>query len=132
MSLSARQQRMLDGIERVLQASEPKMASMFAIFTRLTKDEGPAMTERLRSRRLALGFSAPWLLPPRLLPPRLLPSSRNLGAFVLLPVALAMLITGILLGGPPRGCDARLTGVSLNGSSSSQAASPAYPRVCYK
>jgi hypothetical protein len=122
MSLSARQQRMLDGIERMLQASEPKMASMFAIFTRLTKDEGPAMTERLRSRLLAHRLLAPWLLA----------ANRNLGALVLLPVALAMLITGILLGGPPRGCDARPTGVSLNGSSNSQAVSPAYPRVCYK
>jgi hypothetical protein len=65
MSLPARQQRMLDGIERVLQASEPKLASMFAIFARLTSDEGPAMTERLRPRRLD---------------PRRLAHNRNLGA----------------------------------------------------
>jgi hypothetical protein len=121
MSLSARQQRMLDSIERVLQANEPKMASMFAIFTRLTKDEGPAMTERGCSRNRVRGL---WLAP-----------SRTLGAFVVLPVALAMLIAGLMLGGPARGsaaCDARLTGLMLNGSGTSRGVSPAYPRVCYK
>lgn len=39
MSLTARQCRALDSIERQLGAREPKLASMFAMFTRLTKDE---------------------------------------------------------------------------------------------
>lgn len=39
MSLTARQCRALDSIEQQLGAREPKLASMFAIFTRLTKDE---------------------------------------------------------------------------------------------
>jgi hypothetical protein len=102
MSLPARQQRVLDMIEGVLQASEPKLAAMFAMFARLTGGEGPASgavpvggdgpagsqppspgapllrrRRRLRSRpprwrRLRL---APFRLAPfRLVPLRLLPS----------------------------------------------------------
>lgn len=39
MSLSARQCRALDTIEQQLRAGEPRLASMFAIFTTLNKDE---------------------------------------------------------------------------------------------
>lgn len=112
MSLPARQQRMLDGIEKILQASEPKMAAMFAIFTRLTAAEGPASTERVRSRRLMSG--------------------PGLGAFVLLPLALSMLITGLLLGGPARGCGARPSGLAFAGAGASRVVSPGYSGVCYK
>jgi len=37
MSLPAGQQRVLDGMERALQASEPHMASMFAILNSSSK-----------------------------------------------------------------------------------------------
>jgi len=77
---------MLDGIEKILQASEPKMAAMFAIFTRL----------------------------------------------ILLPLALSMLITGLLLGGPARGCDARPIGLAFAGAGTSRVVSPGYSGVCYK
>jgi hypothetical protein len=51
VSLPARQQRVLDGIATAVAASEPQLASMFAIFTKLTSPDGPARTERLpRSR----------------------------------------------------------------------------------
>ena len=43
MSLSARQQRVLDQIERTLQAADPRLASMFAAFSRLAPTQaGPA------------------------------------------------------------------------------------------
>jgi hypothetical protein len=48
VSLPACQQRVLDGIERGLQTCEPRLASMFAIFTRLTRDEAVPQRESLR------------------------------------------------------------------------------------
>ncbi|HXP56242.1 MAG TPA: hypothetical protein VN847_14855 [Streptosporangiaceae bacterium] len=39
MTLSARQQAVLDQIERALQAADPQLRSMFSIFTRLTSQE---------------------------------------------------------------------------------------------
>jgi hypothetical protein len=39
MTLSARQQAVLDQIERALQAADPQLRSMFSIFTRLTSHE---------------------------------------------------------------------------------------------
>jgi hypothetical protein len=39
MSMSARQERILARMAHSLHASEPRLTSMFAIFTRLTRDE---------------------------------------------------------------------------------------------
>ena len=39
MTLPVAQQRVLDRMEGALQASEPHLASMFSIFTRLNADE---------------------------------------------------------------------------------------------
>jgi hypothetical protein len=49
MSLPACQQRVLDTIENALQRREPRLASMFAMFTRLTRGEGLPRTERLEA-----------------------------------------------------------------------------------
>ena len=51
MSLTARQCRALDSIERQLGAREPRLASMFAMFTRLTKDELLPQMETIKVRR---------------------------------------------------------------------------------
>jgi hypothetical protein len=57
VSLPACQQRALDGIEGALQACEPRLASMFAIFTRLARDEAVPRTESLRAEtRVAWGW----------------------------------------------------------------------------
>jgi hypothetical protein len=48
VSLPAGQQQVLDRIESDLEAGEPRLRSMFAIFTRLTRDEGAPRTESLR------------------------------------------------------------------------------------
>jgi Protein of unknown function (DUF3040) len=51
MSLPARHQRVLDRIEHSLHACEPRLVSMFAIFTMLTEDEAMPRQEELPSRR---------------------------------------------------------------------------------
>lgn len=51
MSLTARQCRALDSIEQQLGAREPRLASMFAMFTRLTKDELLPPMETIQVRR---------------------------------------------------------------------------------
>jgi hypothetical protein len=56
MSLPVGQQRVLDDIEDALQASEPRLASMYAIFTRLTKNELRPRREELSVGRLRLGL----------------------------------------------------------------------------
>ena len=48
VSLPAGQQQILDRIETALEDGEPRLRSMLAIFTRLTRDEGAPQTESLR------------------------------------------------------------------------------------
>ena len=48
MSLPACQERMLSAIEKTLRAGEPRLASIFAIFTRLASGEELPRTEQLR------------------------------------------------------------------------------------
>lgn len=52
MSLPARQARVLGRIERSLHAGEPRLTSMFAIFTKLAGDEEMPPLEELDSRWL--------------------------------------------------------------------------------
>jgi hypothetical protein len=54
MSLPATQEHLLLGLEGELQASEPRLAAMFAIFTRLARDEELPRLEQLTAepRRL--------------------------------------------------------------------------------
>jgi hypothetical protein len=47
MSLPACQERILGGIERALRTAEPRLASRFAMFTRLTRDEELPSIEQL-------------------------------------------------------------------------------------
>ncbi len=69
MSLPAREQQVLDGIETVLQAGEARLTSMFVSFTRLAGDEEKPGMEELRpparrslaTRRWAAGGSGEWL-----------------------------------------------------------------------
>ena len=50
MSLPARQQRVLDQIETILQARDPALTSMFATFARLTAQEAMPKIEELKGR----------------------------------------------------------------------------------
>lgn len=47
MSLPAGQQRILDGIAETMRLTEPRLTTMFAIFTRLTKNEPRPRREQL-------------------------------------------------------------------------------------
>lgn len=47
VSLPSYQQTVLNGMDRALEDRDPRLATMFAIFTRLTRDDGPPVTERL-------------------------------------------------------------------------------------
>lgn len=55
MGLPARQRRVLDRIEDSLEGTDPRLATMFAIFGRLTRDEEMPRIEELR-HRLAIMF----------------------------------------------------------------------------
>jgi hypothetical protein len=52
VNLPTGQQQVLDWIESDLEAGDPRLRSMFAIFTRLTRDEGAPPTESLRPEGL--------------------------------------------------------------------------------
>jgi Protein of unknown function (DUF3040) len=82
MGLPACQQRVLDRMEGTLKASEPHLAAMFAIFTRLSAGE-PVGAESLAARRR-------WWQRP----------GPTLAALVLVPVMFAVIVTGVLLGSP--------------------------------
>lgn len=58
MGLPAGQQRVLDSIEDALRAAEPKLASMYAIFARLTRGEARPAREELPERRSLRSWSA--------------------------------------------------------------------------
>jgi hypothetical protein len=58
VSLPASQQRALDAIESALQEREPRLASMFTIFTRLARDEAVPRTESFRA---GTRFPGGWL-----------------------------------------------------------------------
>ena len=83
MGLPAVQQRVLDRMEGTLKASEPHLAAMFAIFSRLSAGE-PIRRESLAARRRRW-----WLRP-----------GAALSVLVLVPIMFAVIITGVLLGGP--------------------------------
>jgi hypothetical protein len=60
MSLPARQQQALDRIEQTLVAEEPRLGSLFAVFTRLTRHEAMPGTEQVASRLRRLLRPAGW------------------------------------------------------------------------
>ncbi|HEY6314420.1 MAG TPA: hypothetical protein VIY52_26990 [Streptosporangiaceae bacterium] len=83
MSLPAAQQRVLDRMEGTLQVSEPHLAGMFAIFTRLNLNEPVGAEPLARPRRRT----------------RWLRHGTALYAFVLVPVMFTMIIIGAMLSG---------------------------------
>lgn len=84
MTLPVAEQRVLDRIEGALQASEPRLASMFSIFTQINADE-PVGAEPLARPRPG----------PRRL--RWLGAGTTIYAFVLVPVMFVMITIGALL-----------------------------------
>jgi len=104
VTLPVDQQRVLDRIEGALHASEPQLASMFSIFTRLNADEPlgaePLARPRPRSGRL-----------------RWLRAGTTIYAFVLVPVMFAMITIGALLSSRAHAVAACQTGYSSGAGS---------------
>lgn len=99
MSPPVWQQRVLDRMESALQASEPHLASMFAIFARLNAAEPVGAEPRARPCRR-----------------RWSPSGTAFYAVVLIPVMFAMLLAA-LLGGSPSSAKTCGVGYAASGSS---------------
>jgi hypothetical protein len=93
MSLPSGQQRMLDTIEGKLAESDPRLVSLFAIFSRLTRTENMPWIEQLRARPVAdrmarIGGSFRWLARP--------PVARMRG-MLLLPAALTAMACALTI-----------------------------------
>jgi hypothetical protein len=86
------EQRVLDVMESELEGGEPRLGSMFAIFTRLTRDEGAPRTESL------------WPEPRRIWPASGLP--RTLRAVIAVPLVLGLvaLLIFMAVSGSVQGC----------------------------
>jgi hypothetical protein len=110
MSLAAREQRILDGMETTLQAGETRLTSMFALFTRLFRDEEKPGTEELAapSWRPRSWLNAPratsghprnaWCRSPSRARWATGRPAAQLRAIALIPVALAAIASLVLLG----------------------------------
>ena len=104
MTLPASQQHLLDGIAGELRTTEPHLAGMFAVFTRLTKDEALPRAEQLdaRARRPRRWLSRlsprrPWTVASgsgRSRPRRFISGMRVL--LLLIPLALMGLVIAIV------------------------------------
>jgi hypothetical protein len=95
MGLPVRQRRVLDRIESALRGSDPKLAALYAIFARLTRDEEMPRVEQLRHRALlALAWLGriPMAITARL-HFRLVPRQR---AVLFFPLAVALAVASIV------------------------------------
>jgi hypothetical protein len=104
MSLPARQERVLGRIEHSLHAGDPRLRSMFATFTKLTRGQQMPRLEQLESRSWPLRC---WLK--RLTRPRRrrrtargARAAGTLRAIIIVPIMLLMLAPAALLGLGPR------------------------------
>ncbi len=96
MGLPARQRRVLERIESTLRGSDPKLASLYAIFSRLTRDEEMPRIEQVRHgtvRILAAARRVPAAIGART-HLRLLPKQR---ATLLFPLVLALAVASIII-----------------------------------
>jgi hypothetical protein len=91
MSLPASQQRVLNRMEEALKSREPRLAAMYAMFTRLT-------THEALPRREALDL-APWWSPRRWFPaPRHHSPLGPVRAVVIVSLAAAMVVAAVFVG----------------------------------
>ncbi len=95
MGLPVRQRRVLERIENALRGSDPKLAGLYAIFARLTRDEEMPRIEQLRHSAL-LALTRMRLIMAaigRRLHVRLVPRQR---AVLFFPLAVALAVTSIV------------------------------------
>ena len=95
MGLPVRQRRVLERIDGALRGSDPKLAALYAIFARLTRDEEMPRAEQLRHRALLVLARLRLVLAAigRRLHIRLAPRQRIVLFF---PLALALAVTSIV------------------------------------
>ena len=97
MSLPASQRRILDRIDRTLRDSDPRLAALFSIFTRLTWDEEIPRIEEVRARLARFGG---WIARRTRAGPRRIPRpSDRVKAILFFPAALAAVACALLIGG---------------------------------
>ena len=96
MSLPASEQRALNRIEETLQVVDPRLRSLFMIFTRLTRQEAMSSTEQVNAR--------PW---------------SSLLRTIAIPVALAAVLSGLILSSLAPARDACVTAARSHSRSSS-------------
>jgi len=97
VGLPASQRRILERIESALRGSDPRLAALFSIFTRLNRDEEMPRAEQVRARaaiivsrlgyriaRFARWFGAP--------------ARARLRTAVFFPIALAIVASAVLVG----------------------------------
>jgi hypothetical protein len=95
MGLPVRQRRVLERIELRLQRSDPKLASLYAIFARLNRDEEMPRIEQVRHRMLLILIRVRLLLSGlgSRFPFRLVPRQP---AMLFFPLAVAILVTSVV------------------------------------
>jgi hypothetical protein len=97
MGLPASQRRILERIENALRGSDPRLAALFSIFTRLTCDEEMPRIEQVRAKatmfliriRYRITAFARWFGAPR---------RARLRTALFFPVALAIVVSAVLVG----------------------------------
>ena len=97
MGLPASQRKILERIENALRGSDPRLASLFSIFTRLTRDEEMPRIEEIRAKlaiillRIRYRFVAfgRWFAAP---------SRARLRTALFFPVAMAFVAGAVLVG----------------------------------
>ena len=111
MALPASQLHALDAIDDVLQSAEPHLATMFGVFTQLTRQEAMPTVETLPPGRWWTRYRLPGrhYRPERQHPSRQRQAGGRLGRVVLVPLLLiaaaSLLISGLVSAGPAgRGC----------------------------
>jgi hypothetical protein len=96
MSLPTSEQRALDRIEETLHAGDPRLGSLFMIFTRLTQHEAMPSTEQVSARLRA-----------------------SLIRKIAIPIALAAILSGLILNSLTPGRNACVTRAPSHTQSSS-------------
>jgi len=116
MGLPAGQRKHLDKIESSLRASDPRLASLFTIFTRLSEDEEMPALEQLRAGAVHLWL---WLRFRRTAFGRWLGTSAGarVRTALFFPVALAVMACTMLLGGGMPGSHRCLAAARVVGTS---------------
>jgi len=97
MALPASQRRILERIENALLGSDPRLAALFSIFSRLNRDEEMPRVEQIRARaaivlsrlRYRLARFGRWIGAP---------ARARLRAALFFPIALAIVASAVLVG----------------------------------